>query len=113
MRSKELARTSPHMIVSLVETTVKAAPEVAQRIRERPLATDDEPPTRVGGDEQREDVREQQRVLLLLEPADAEDSQLAPSLEADRPASVLTSSTLWDTLHTTMSMCAAPRLALA
>jgi len=33
-RSKELARTSPHMIVSLVETTVKAAPEVAQRLRE-------------------------------------------------------------------------------
>jgi hypothetical protein len=33
-RSKELARTSPHMIVSLVETTVKSAPEVAQRLRE-------------------------------------------------------------------------------
>ncbi len=33
-RSKEIARTSPHMIVSLVETTVKAAPEVAQRLRE-------------------------------------------------------------------------------
>jgi predicted nucleotide-binding protein (sugar kinase/HSP70/actin superfamily) len=33
-RSKELARTSPHTIVSLVETTVKAAPEVAQRLRE-------------------------------------------------------------------------------
>jgi len=33
-RSKELARTSPHMIVSLVETTVKSAPEVAHRLRE-------------------------------------------------------------------------------
>ena len=33
-RSKELARTSPHMIVSLVETTVKSAPEVALRLKE-------------------------------------------------------------------------------
>jgi predicted nucleotide-binding protein (sugar kinase/HSP70/actin superfamily) len=33
-KSKELARTSPHMFVTMVETTVKAAPEVAQRLRE-------------------------------------------------------------------------------
>jgi hypothetical protein len=34
VRSKQLAQTSPHMIVSLVETTVKSAPEVAARLRE-------------------------------------------------------------------------------
>jgi hypothetical protein len=33
-RSKQLAQTSPHMIVSLVETTVKSAPEVAARLKE-------------------------------------------------------------------------------
>ena len=33
-RSKEIARTSPHMFVSFVESTVKSAPELAQRLRE-------------------------------------------------------------------------------
>jgi hypothetical protein len=33
-RSREIARTSPHLVVDLVESTVKSAPEIAQRVRE-------------------------------------------------------------------------------
>jgi hypothetical protein len=33
-KSTDLARRSPHMVIELVETTVKAAPEVAQKVKE-------------------------------------------------------------------------------
>jgi predicted nucleotide-binding protein (sugar kinase/HSP70/actin superfamily) len=33
-KSREIAQSSPHMVVKLVQTTVKTAPEVAQRVKE-------------------------------------------------------------------------------